>query len=209
MRLLILILAFCLFDTGSVTTLPVDVERSHPSHVVRGRQADLSIMAHSFLSKAHAAPVWPQPQLDFNILSTELVAWSLKYSHSGFPPLLGEECIILVSYSTNGIAQWQLGCMDRVSSTAPWIPSAQYDPYLKWRESFGDRPSVAEISEFLKETNFGYNDFSNTEVLKVVLYVNSPVLLDALSNPISDEEKEKRRIISESYQSGVEAEEQP
>jgi len=174
-------------------SFPVKIENVRPVGVIPG-QGDLGVLARSLLSIEEVG-------VELDTDSTEVISWALKYRHGAFPPSLQEECIILVTYRRGGRQYWQLGYMYRVSNTSYWHPATYYDPYLKWRQTFGERPSVAHIAAFLRESNYAYNEYGEREVLKVVLYMRDAELMKVLSNPVPDREKKKRQEAADSYRS--------
>jgi hypothetical protein len=194
-RLLISGIAVFLLVSMGYSEFRVDLEDVRLPHVVPPLR-DYNVLPEAFLS-------YISPAKDISFANTEIVAYALKYTHNAFPPQLHEESIILFSVSENqSNEKWALGLLDRLTTAARWRASSYYSPYLAWHKTFNERPSVAEVATFIKSTNFGHNDFLKREVLKVVLYIDDSTLMEALSSPVSDEEKDLRKQISNEIEWG-------
>lgn len=194
MNLLItmLLTIWCSIGAACADSLPVDVEDVRPLHVIPAWR-DLAVVFRNLLAVQEV-------EAEHGSTTVEVLSWALKYRHGSFPPSLLEESIVLVSYVQENTRHWQLGYMYRLSNAGTWRPATYYDPYLRWRQSFESRPTTKEIAAFLRETNYAYNEFGEREILKIVLYVDSAEIMQALTNPIPESEKKRRLKEAESYQ---------
>ena len=131
-----------------------------------------------------------------------IVAWCLKGMEFHLPTQIVEEVICLTRWGKT--SEWSLVYLMR-TTTSPdytWTEGVNVAGYecLKWNSRFKDKPSQQDTIEFVRNTNFGINEFENFDdpikVYTIILYAaKMKGLKEVLGKGISDKAKSKRRAI--------------
>jgi hypothetical protein len=147
--------------------------------------------------KSSAATGLKQPREA--ILKVEIIGWSLKLDHLDVIPRVFEDVVILVELGSD-TNRFQLLYLQRSpiggSKGEPWlIPS--YPPLCRapiaLKAVFERMPTEKEISEFIRASDFGCNNFDPiVRVVDVVLYRRSQLIGSALIEGIPEAEKQRR-----------------
>jgi len=137
------------------------------------------------------------------IKQVTIIAWSLKLLNLGDLPKIDEEVIVSIEAIDKGVKVWEVAYLTRTaddtSQLGKWGPSPTH-PLLVFRK-YKTPPNENDIILFIKETNFGHNDYGtnrdnyhspSTDVVKVYSYINSQNLIKSLRAGISNEEKQNR-----------------
>jgi hypothetical protein len=131
------------------------------------------------------------------IQNEKVIAWAVKGNVLQFPTGLKQEAIVMVNWidETNGAhvslaycTSWGGGGWDqRTWNVYGFIAG-------KRLEDWDSTPSSSQIADFIRATNFGYNEYLPREALetwRVESYTNEPTILNALHG-ISDKERSRR-----------------
>jgi hypothetical protein len=132
--------------------------------------------------------------------NAEIIGWSLRSDDSSFPPRLFEDAIVVAKIIEPGTNKWVLAYASRRTGSPrvaadweiPYFPPAPNQPIVTYWE-FTGRPAAANVAQFIRGSDFGYNVFyPEKRVLDVVLYDHSPEVVEAAQTSITSEERKKR-----------------
>jgi hypothetical protein len=129
----------------------------------------------------------------------EIVAWSTKACTTHLPPAISEEAIVLVHWESPDV--WSLFCFGRshhgfAHFHKGWQPPGELEIIgLLWNAESEARPSEDQVMDFIRQTNFGNNEFeSDVAVLGVFLYAGDlQKLREELTRGLPQKERERRR----------------
>ncbi len=129
---------------------------------------------------------------------SEILAWCVKASLLTSPPMLFEDVLVLVQWKERN--KWSLlhltrAPADRNPHSDGWRHGSGVHAGLDWSADFTAKPTEAEILRFVRGTNFGNNELSDTiRVLRVFVYrADWKRLLQEIKDGIDRREKQLRR----------------
>lgn len=126
-----------------------------------------------------------------------IVAWSLKKIEGDRPPILKEEVVLYFEIVGKPTNNWIIACPTRNAGRGglgleAWHPSCSWGDMI-WVSCQINRPDVKKLSAFLRDSNFGHNEFdSDIEPIYVEVYAPYKMLLRVVSRGISSDAKRRR-----------------
>ncbi len=178
---------------GRAAPAEVRVVDPHPKEV--GRPGDPGVAA----LKDAAQRLEEDAASGRSVGDVEILAWSTKACLIHLPPAILEEAIVRVRWQRSD--SWSLFYLERNHLAAAYFnkgwqePAGPQIPPLSWSATFNGKPSEDQVVDFVRNTNFGNNEFSSeTAVVAVFLYAERlKKLHQALARGIPEEEREQRR----------------
>jgi hypothetical protein len=126
-----------------------------------------------------------------------LVAWAIKKDDSDRPPVLHEEGIIFFQEVTDQTNRWVLAVIER-SLARGRAGSEQWRLGISSKGSMlvhlsVRRPTVQDITEFTRSSNFGYNELSPDIIpIHVTVYAPFGEMVAVVSKSLSKAERQRR-----------------
>jgi len=137
------------------------------------------------------------PQKIARILSEDVVAWSVKANIVDFPPGVYQEAVVVVDWidETNRNHVSLAYCKSWGAADFRRIWEVSFYPPGNALKDLDSKPSPKDIAEFIRSSNFGYNECTprdETEIWRVVSYRKDPTIVDVLQRGIPSKERNKR-----------------
>lgn len=113
-----------------------------------------------------------------------------------YPCRVFQECLCLIYFEQEGIKPNWILFLFIVENNDFFIPYSRScsEPDII---SFSEKPSDAQIQDFVRDTCFGYNNTVYKNVIGIQVYSQFSALRDFFATPLSDEEQQKweKRVI--------------